>query len=320
VAERAARILIVGNEARELAALRTALAPTRQALFFAGSLEEAIAQLQGEGFDLALVSAGFAELPLPAALKALASTAGGRWLPTLALGEPGAVPRLLGLGADDALAHPFDAEELRARVQALLRARARVQQLTDEKLALEQLAITDGLTGLYNQRHLQRRLDDEFRRALRYAQPFALLLIDLDRFKQVNDTHGHPVGDAVLRHVSAVLRNQLRTTDLLARHGGEEFAAILPQTHAAGADLVARRLGAALEQSPFLRRGAQPISLTASIGVSHAPAPGVSTPDDLFAAADAALYRAKRAGRNQVVLAAPQARPRSRGNRRVAPH
>ena len=255
--ERAARILIVGNEARELAALRTALAPTRQALFFAGSLEEAIAQLQGEGFDLALVSAGFAELPLPAALKALASTAGGRWLPTLALGEPGAVPRLLGLGADDALAHPFDAEELRARVQALLRARARVQQLNEEKLALEQLAITDGLTGLYNQRHLQRRLDDEFRRALRYAQPFALLLIDLDRFKQVNDTHGHPVGDAVLRHVSAVLRNQLRTTDLLARHGGEEFAAILPQTHQAGADLVARRLGAALEQSPFLRRGAE---------------------------------------------------------------
>jgi len=115
------------------------------------------------------------------------------------------------------------------------------------------------------------------------------------------------------------LQNALRTTDLLARQGGEEFAAVLPQTARAGADLVARRLGAALEQSPFLLRGNPPLSITASIGVSHAPEAGVSSPDDLVAAADEALYRAKRAGRNQVMLART-ARPRSRGGRNVGPN
>ncbi|MBS2029815.1 MAG: diguanylate cyclase [Deltaproteobacteria bacterium] len=313
------RILILASSATERSALRAALADAELELAEASTAAEAFARVEAEPFNLCLFAADLPDAGPAAVLRGLEERTRESPLSTIALAAPSHVARLLNLGADDVVARLAPAEELRARVLSRLRCRARLETLRRERDELARLAITDPLTGLYNPRHLRKRLDEEFRRTLRYGQPLALLIIDLDRFKRINDTFGHPVGDAVLRHVSGVLQNALRTTDLLARQGGEEFAAVLPQTARAGADLVARRLGAALEQSPYLLRGHPPLSITASIGVSHAPAAGVSSPDDLVAAADEALYRAKRAGRNQVALA-KTARPRSRGGRRVGPN
>ena len=313
------RILILASSATERAFLRAALLGAELEVAEASTASEAFALVDAQPFELCLFADHLPDAGPAAVLRGLDARARHTPLATVALTSPQHAARLLTLGADDVVARPGSADEVHARVLARLRHRSKVELLRLERDELARLAITDPLTGLYNSRHLRKRLDEEFRRTLRYGQPLALLIIDLDKFKRINDTFGHPVGDAVLRHVSGVLQNALRTTDLLARQGGEEFAAVLPQTARAGADLVARRLGAALEQSPFLLRGNPPLSITASIGVSHAPEAGVSSPDDLVAAADEALYRAKRAGRNQVMLART-ARPRSRGGRNVGPN
>jgi len=162
----------------------------------------------------------------------------------------------------------------------------------------ERLATTDGLTGLLNRRTLNTLLAARVREAQRYRRPLSLLLLDVDHFKKVNDTHGHPAGDAVLRGVAAVARAQARDTDLVARYGGEELAVVLPETDAAGARAIAERLRAAVEgTSHATEQGA--LRVTVSVGVATWPGGG-QTPDELLTTADRALYRAKQTGRNRV--------------------
>ncbi|TXI17722.1 MAG: GGDEF domain-containing protein [Roseateles sp.] len=181
-----------------------------------------------------------------------------------------------------------------------VQARTAELQAANEALAL--LATQDGLTGLANRRSLDQRLAEAQALYQRYAsqggRPHALLLIDLDHFKLINDRHGHPVGDEVLRRVAALLRQSVRATDLVARFGGEEFAVLLPGC--AGADealAVAEKMRAAIAAADFAVAGRQ----TASLGVSLASSADVS-PAELLQRADEALYEAKRAGRNRVVL------------------
>src|SRR5216683_2277508 len=162
----------------------------------------------------------------------------------------------------------------------------------------ERLATTDGLTGLLNRRTLSAQLAARVREAQRYRRPLSLLLLDVDHFKKVNDTHGHPAGDAVLRGVSAVARAQARETDLVARYGGEELAVVLPETDAAGARAIAERLRAAVESTAHASdQGA--LRVTVSVGVATWPGGG-QNPDELLTTADRALYRAKQTGRNRV--------------------
>jgi diguanylate cyclase (GGDEF)-like protein len=170
----------------------------------------------------------------------------------------------------------------------------------------EKLATTDGLTGLFNRRTLQEQLAARMREAQRYRHPLSFLLIDIDHFKKVNDTCGHPAGDAVLRGVAAVAQDQARETDVVARYGGEEMALILPETDAAGARVIAERLRAAVEAARHAT-DAGPLRCTVSVGVSTWPLSAISATaaaDDEVAAlvegADKALYRAKKAGRNRV--------------------
>ncbi|WXH31767.1 Response regulator PleD [Myxococcus stipitatus] len=195
---------------------------------------------------------------------------------------------------------PWDADELRARVGRSLKVRARLEQLAREVGELQRLSSTDGLTGGHNHRYFQERLREEFRRAQRYDDPLALILLDLDHFKQVNDRHGHTTGDGVLREVAAALQRSVRETDLVARYGGEEFAVLLPRTQLPGALTVAERVRRDLGT---LRVGPDGVlNVTASLGVSSFPHRSVLSPEQLLLTADEALYRAKADGRDRICL------------------
>ena len=164
------------------------------------------------------------------------------------------------------------------------------------------LPCTLGSPGLRTRRYVLEVLSIEFLRARRYDSPLAVMMADLDHFKVVNDTYGHPAGDAVLRGVSALLLSQLRATDVAGRYGGEEIIVVLAQSELEGAKLVAERWRENVESARFDSGDAQGLEARISIGLATYD-PNMKTPDDLVAAADAALYRAKEAGRNRVETA-----------------
>jgi diguanylate cyclase (GGDEF)-like protein len=236
------------------------------------------------------------------ALKVIPLKAGAEVLGTLVLGarRPGA----------------FDPERVRQLEvvamqagEAVLRARLFEQA--------ERLATTDGLTGLLNHRTFQARLDEHLARAERYGKTLSLLLCDIDHFKSVNDTYGHPAGDEVLRGVARTLGREARQTDLVARYGGEEFALVMPETDAAGALVIAERIRERVERMAF-ETGRGPLRVTLSLGVATFPADGAGR-GAIVERADACLYQAKRAGRNRTVPASALAgrisghRPRATG-------
>jgi len=160
------------------------------------------------------------------------------------------------------------------------------------------LMTLDGLTQLYNRRFFQEALEREFARSHRYRHPFALALFDVDHFKRINDSHGHQAGDTVLAHVASLVQAKVRTNDLVARIGGEEFAVILPETTRAGGIQLAEKLRRAIELERFMHDGC-PIPVTVSFGVSEFSR-SVASSEALMKAADDRLYQAKRAGRNRV--------------------
>ena len=173
-------------------------------------------------------------------------------------------------------------------------------QTANEKL--RELATKDGLTGLFNHRHFQEALDREISRAVRYEKPLTLILLDIDHFKKINDQYGHPVGDAVLKVVSAIMRKAVRDSDLVARYGGEEFAAILPETDLQGGAILAERLRRAVEAAEMPAHG-EIIRATISLGVTtYNLAAGSSGKAALVAAADKGLYHSKESGRNKLSI------------------
>ena len=218
-----------------------------------------------------------------ASLKIFPLRTGGETVGTLVCGSrtKGALPEaaqkelsMLGLQAADALS------------------RTRLFEQT------ERLATTDGLTGLVNRRTLNTQLAARLREAQRYNRPLSFILLDVDHFKKVNDTHGHPAGDAVLKSVARLARQGARDTDVVARYGGEELALILPETDARGALVIAERIRAACAAARHpTDQGA--LTVTLSAGVSTWPGSG-ETPELLLDSADRALYRAKQGGRNRV--------------------
>lgn len=208
--------------------------------------------------------------------------------------------RGLSEGASDYLTKPFHDEELVARAQVHLKLKELQDELRDKNALLEELSRTDGLTGLLNRRSLVELLNAEFAKCERYRTPLSLVMVDIDHFKKVNDTHGHLVGDAALKVLAGVLRAELRTCDAAARFGGEEFALLLPQTDREGAIVAAERCRAALERAAVPTEGGV-LHITASFGVATCPESNVASLDDLVGLADQALYRAKNDGRNRVV-------------------
>lgn len=204
--------------------------------------------------------------------------------------------RGLEMGAHDYVLKPFDIGELRARVRSAVRIRLLIKMLA-------QMAQIDGLTGLWNRTYFDQRLAEETATALRHGTPLSLVLCDLDHFKEVNDTCGHPFGDQVLEEFSRIL-NRGRSSDISCRYGGEEFAIILPHTAAADAAHVAERYRLALHERTWPQLSGEPV--TASFGVTELCLADDKTPKGILALADAALYEAKQSGRDRVVMAKPQ--------------
>ena len=188
---------------------------------------------------------------------------------------------------------------VRSGVAAIQRAHA-IETTRADNHRLEALAQTDPLTQLVNRRALTIRLVTEMERVRRYNAPLALLLLDLDHFKLINDTYGHLVGDDVLFGVATLLQRAVRTVDTVARYGGEEFVIVLPETGKQGALSFAERLRDRLASHRFAIAGGKEIHITGSIGVATYPSHGLESVEDLVRAADSALYRAKGGGRNLV--------------------
>lgn len=167
---------------------------------------------------------------------------------------------------------------------------------------LRELALRDGLTNLYNHREFFRLCREECSRAQRYGQPLALLMLDIDFFKRINDTLGHPARDEVLRWVASTLTSKIRSSDRAARYGGEEFAIIMPQSGVEEAQVAAERIRESIAEKPVMLESGKPLSVTVSIGIAAFPEHGKNE-RELVQAADGALYRAKQAGRNRVCTA-----------------
>lgn len=215
----------------------------------------------------------------------------------------------LHVGADDYLAKPYDEDELEARMFAALRSRnARIElrqrnaELESMLTKTERLAMTDALTGIFNRRRFTEILRREWATARRYKHPLSLLLVDVDRFKIVNDTDGHAAGDEVLKCVAEVLTTSIREVDVCARYGGDEFVLLLPHTPAENALVVAERVRARMKKERAKWAGeASQVSL--SIGIASTEDPEMQSADDLVEAADRALFDGKKRGRDGAVVA-----------------
>ena len=199
----------------------------------------------------------------------------------------------------DAADVEFASTVVKSGVAAIQRAHA-IENTRADNHRLEALAQTDPLTQLVNRRALTVRLVTEMERVRRYNAPLAMLLLDLDHFKLVNDTYGHLAGDDVLFGVATLLQRAVRAVDTVARYGGEEFVMVLPETGKQGAIAFAERVREKLAMHRFTIAGGEEIHITGSIGVATYPSQGLESVEDLFRAADSALYRAKGSGRNLV--------------------
>jgi two-component system, cell cycle response regulator len=265
-----------------------------QALFHAadGNYDLVIVSLDLEKYDA---------LRLCSQLRSLERT---RNLPVLGITEPDNTARMvrgLEIGVNDYLLRPIDRNEMLARVRTQVRKRRYTERLRDSFQMSIEMAITDALTGLSNRRYMESHLATLIEQAAARGKSLAALVLDIDYFKAINDTHGHDAGDDVLRDFALRIKRSIRGIDLACRYGGEEFVIIMPETDMAVAAMVAERLRRRIAADPFaIAQGSRHIPVTISIGIA-----GLRGKDDnaasLLKRADEALYRAKRDGRNRVV-------------------
>jgi two-component system cell cycle response regulator len=227
-----------------------------------------------------------------------------RNVPVLAIADPADHSRLvrgLEIGVNDFLIRPIDRNEMLARVRTQVRRRRYTERLRDNVQMSIEMAITDALTGLHNRRYMESHLSTLVEQAGLRGKPLSVLVLDIDYFKSVNDTHGHDAGDDVLREFAQRLKKSIRGIDLACRYGGEEFVVVMPETDMAVATVVAERLRRRIACEPFpVGGGTNAVEITISIGLA-ARALANDTAANVLKRADQALYRAKRDGRNRVV-------------------
>ncbi|MEM7447862.1 MAG: diguanylate cyclase [Myxococcota bacterium] len=297
-------ILVVEDDRHTRERLRTILTKSGYSVELQANGQGALERLSQGGVSLILldiVLPGLSGYDLCRLIKSLTKDA---FVPVVLLtAKSDSESRVEGLriGADDYVCKPFDDRELIARVDNMTRLKRMHDDVAQARDRLEQLAIRDELTKLYNYRYLQTRLGEEFKRAERYHDPLACAMVDIDQFKRINDAHGHEVGDGVLAEVAERLRAGVRDIDVVARYGGEEFLMVLPSTHFSGALSVADRVWRNVGRVPFTLDGEES-RVTVSIGVALFPSRDVKSKDELLKAADRALYQAKADGRDRICV------------------
>jgi len=300
---RGGRVLVVDDRRSSYERIAKVLAGEHRVDVEVDPQEALFHAAEGE-YDLLIVSLGlenFDALRLCSQVRSLERT---RNVPILVVVEAEDNARLLRgleIGVNDYLMRPIDSNEMLARVRTQIRKRRYGGRLRDNVQMSMELAITDALTGLHNRRYMESHVTGLVEQALARGKPLALLVIDIDYFKAVNDEHGHDAGDDVLREFATRLKKSIRGIDLACRYGGEEFVVVMPETDMAVAAIVAERIRRRIAGEPFsIRAGAAALDVTISVGL--AALSGVAdTAAQILKRADQALYRAKRDGRNRVV-------------------
>jgi diguanylate cyclase (GGDEF)-like protein len=302
-----ATVLIIDDSATHRADIRKALEPERifDCMLFAEDGVEGLKLLLNEKVDVVLCDLELPGFDGEKILRVKDHSPGGGAIPFIFLTASQDVERrarLLDQGASDAVTKPFHPADLVARLRLHLKVKKLQDELRVKNETLARLSTTDAVTGLRTRRYVSEVLSIEFLRARRYHSHLAVLMADLDHFKNVNDQFGHPAGDAVLREVSNRLIERLRGTDVAGRYGGEEILVLLSGNDVEGAQVVAERWRQAVEQMRIELPDGREVQVSLSIGIA-AYSSEMESPDDLVRAADDALYCAKAAGRNRVALA-----------------
>jgi two-component system cell cycle response regulator len=300
---RSGRILIVDDRPASHERIAAMLAE-EQSVDVEADPSEALFRAADGDYDLLIVSLGlenFDALRLCSQLRSLDRT---RNIPILAITEPDSNARMvrgLEIGVNDYLMRPIDKNELLARARSQVRKRRYTERLRDNVQISIEMAITDALTGLFNRRYMESHLASLLEQASARGKPLAVLVLDIDYFKSINDNHGHDAGDDVLREFALRIKRSIRGIDLACRFRGEEFVVVMPETDITVAAMVAERLRRRIAAEPFaINAGGNSIPVTISIGIA-ALRGAEDNAASVLKRADQALYRAKRDGRNRVV-------------------
>ncbi len=296
-------ILIIDTDRRHAERIQSYLTPDHQVDILTEPAD-AVFQVTGANYELALVSMALDDFDPLRVCSQVRTVDHSRNLPIILMADAADKPRVvraLDLGVNDFISRPVDRNELMARVRTQIRRHRYAMELRESVNNTMALAVTDELTGLYNRRYFDRHLNVMLAKAHEQDRDMALMILDIDHFKAVNDNHGHDIGDAVLREFAARLKRNIRGVDLACRFGGEEFVVLMPDTDTAQAEAVAERVRQAMAEKTFDVGAARALSVTVSVGVSIRESLA-DTPEGLIKRADVALYRAKREGRNRVIF------------------
>ncbi|MBI3269484.1 MAG: diguanylate cyclase [Planctomycetes bacterium] len=302
VEPKAYRILAVDDEAGNLDLLRRRLSRQGYEVPIASSASEAAAEIADRMPDMVLLDINMPEVSGLDFLKQLRASPKTLLLPVImvsALTDTDSIVTAIQDGANDYVTKPINLPVLLARMETHLKMAALVQHLETQTQILSKLAALDYLTGIYNRRSMFDALEVELNRCRRSGRRLSVLMLDLDHFKRINDSHGHPAGDLVLREFASRAKQALRSTDILCRYGGEEFCVILPETETASALAAAERIRQAIGARSFMLESDE-VTVTVSVGVASVPPEFEGELTELLERADKALYRAKQGGRNRV--------------------
>ena len=300
------RILLVDDEPTQRLIMARLLKRAGYQVESAGNGREALAKMNAGDYQLLITDWEMPEMDGIALCREIRQLKDHGYVYTVLLTARDAIEHVVtGLqsGADDYLTKPVIEPELMARLATGKRIVTLERSLRAANEENRRLSVTDPLTGVRNRRYLMEQLPVEIDRAIRYGRGLAAIMCDIDFFKKINDTHGHLIGDEVLKWFAQKLQRGVRTSDWVARYGGEEFVLLLPETNLEGAGIVGENLRAEIARAPFEWQGAS-FNVTASFGVSgwRAVVPVGATLDRLMARCDEGVYASKAAGRNRVTV------------------
>ncbi|WP_108397326.1 PleD family two-component system response regulator [Devosia submarina] len=296
-------ILVIDTDQRHAERMKNYLSPEHRVDILTQPAD-AVFQVTGEHYELAIVVMALADFDPLRVCSQIRTVEHTRTLPIILVSDDADKPRVvraLDLGVNDFITRPVERNELAARVRTQIRRHRYALELRQSVNNTMAMAVTDDMTGLYNRRYFDRHLGVMLGKAQSQDRDMALMILDIDHFKSVNDNYGHDIGDAVLKEFAARLKRNIRGVDLACRFGGEEFVVLMPDTDYRQAEAIAERVRQSISERQFDIGAQRQLAVTVSAGVTLNEAQS-DTPESLIKRADVALYRAKREGRNRVVF------------------